>query len=233
MTGPSLALPAGIAMAWAAATMNVSAADTELAAHARMTIGTGQMFRGLNQLQRGPSLSGLLQLESPRGWYGALWAGRVQLAYERSPALEVDLIAGFNHRLTDNIALDVSFTHYTFPTDGAATDWNELYASLHVDSRWLLAVGVGRDWLGADGLHVVTEFAYLHALPREWVGSIGLGYQQLGSPWSDYAFGSVGVARRFDRATVAFELSGTDRQAERMFGGRAGQHASASLIWSF
>lgn len=185
----------------------------------RVTVGSAQMFRGLKETRDGMAVSALLQYESGRGPYVALWAGRAEFprSQEGSDA-EVDYIVGYGRALGERLTFDTSLVHYTYPTSSLGYDWTEWNASLRWDDCCTLTAGVGSDWRGRDEATSMLELTYRHPLWFGLVADATVGLHDVSrARWRDYRYYELGVGYAFDRVQARVARVSTDSAGRQSF----------------
>ena len=73
-------------------------------------------FRGISLSDRRAAVQGGLTLEHEFGLYGALWGSTIAES-EGGADAEIDLVAGFATELAGGVSLDLSVSHYLYPSD--------------------------------------------------------------------------------------------------------------------
>lgn len=227
----SLAVTAGLIGA-----LVMPGADLHAAWHGRLSTGNDFAFRGISQTREGPALSGLLQYEHADGFYAALWAGRVDYVIGPERDVELDAVLGYSFRARPSVTIDMAVTRYTYP--GADTvrdyDWTEWYTSAHFGSRWIVGVGLGRNWLRTDDTTVAAELTHRYPLPARWLVDVTAGYQTLTDADESYAYYAIGLSRGLgERLMLQLELTGTDDRGRRRFGNSTETRWIGTLSWHF
>lgn len=95
------------------------------------TLASDYRFRGVSQTDKEMAIQGGLTIAHESGIYVGTWASNLSGWGTFDGAnMELDLIAGYKAKLTDNLALDVGLTWYMYPGGADKTDFAEPYVKL-------------------------------------------------------------------------------------------------------
>lgn len=95
------------------------------------TLTSDYRFRGVSQSDKNMAVQGGLTVSHASGPYLGAWASNLAGWGTFGGAnMELDLLAGYKAKLSDNAALDVGLTWYMYPSGANDTDFAEPYAKL-------------------------------------------------------------------------------------------------------
>ena len=196
-------------------TIGQSQADTEV----RLTATTDYRQRGLQQNDHGIAYQGLLEYEFDSGLFVGAWASSVDFGSFDNRSFELDYFVGFGRRLTPNLAFDVTVIYYTYPGDSGPRNYDstEYLASVYVGDRWLFSTGLAHNWLSLDERTNFVEGSYRYPLPLSLTLDVTMGLQTLPEPFPDYAYGELGISRRFGPLDVRVGYAAADDDAKDWF----------------
>lgn len=106
-----------------------------------LALTSDDVFRGISQTNRKPAVQGSLEYDADNGLYVGTWDGNVSWLSDQSTStapvssdLEIDLYAGYRHKFSDKITLDVGGLSYVYPGKYPAgftsPNTTELYAGV-------------------------------------------------------------------------------------------------------
>ena len=188
------------------------------------------LFRGVSQTATDPALQAGVEYSADAGFYAGAWGSNISwlsdLSTPQAPissSLELDVYAGYRHKLGEHAGLDVGAIGYFYPGDFPdgfnSADTGELYAALNFTPT-------GNTSVGAKYAYAVTD---LFGYPD----SDGSGYLEINAGWEfhpgwtlaahgghqriahndayDYAEWRLGITRAFDNGySVAAAWNDTD-----------------------
>ena len=88
------------------------------------------VWRGVSQTQGKPSVHLQGEYLSDLGFYAGFYGATVDFASDVDTDLELDYYAGYDLRVSDNIALDIGYVRYTY--DAVIESFEEVYAILSI-----------------------------------------------------------------------------------------------------
>lgn len=93
-------------------------------------IATDYRFRGISQTDRDPQVSGGFDFTSESGIYLGIWGSNV--AFSSGP--ELDYYGGYRGKFSEDVAFDVGYVYYNYPSDNADPDldYQEIYGSVTI-----------------------------------------------------------------------------------------------------
>jgi uncharacterized protein (TIGR02001 family) len=95
------------------------------------TLTSDYRFRGVSQSDNEMAVQGGITLSHESGVYGGVWASNLAGWGTFGGAnMELDLIAGYKAKLSDNATLDIGLTWYLYPGGADDTDFAEPYIKL-------------------------------------------------------------------------------------------------------
>lgn len=225
--------------------------------HGKLSVGIGNVFRGLQHGDSGISPSIYLENSWVNGLYVGIWWGRFDASYKADidseshyygyypykqsvsddRDSEVNYIAGYGHRFSNTLAVETSFTHYQYPNASGYRDydWNEWMTRLQLKDQWSLGYGLGRSWFADNQLSHLFEITHVRALPGLLELDINVGLIFLeGTTIDDYQYVELGVGRSFGQWNLRAEVSTTDNEIRRQLGSSlAGTQGSLTLSFMF
>lgn len=195
---------------------------------------TDYVFRGISQTQGELAWQGSLRVDAAGGFYGSVWASRVDFASAPAARAEIDYVAGWRHALGDDWAGDINVTWFTY-AGARELDYVELIATATWRERTWLMAGASRDVFatGRTGIyaHAGTRVPLNDATRIEFAG----GYY-----WLDRAYGrsylhaqAMVATQVHPRVELRLLAHFTDRNARTVFGEPADPRLEASLQASF
>lgn len=194
------------------------------------------VFRGISQTRgdAAPQLGLKAALDS--GFYGSVWTSTVDYGPDLGTDAEVDLVAGWNRTFAQRWNLDVNLTRFTYPgtREPANLDYNEVIATLTLDSRWWAMVGWSENALASRGRGVYVElgakFPVTDAFRFETVAAHYDLDEGLGK-----SYGRAQLSAVYTLNKVDLRASGhwTSDSAKTLFPGVAGSRFEASATWNF
>ena len=161
-----------------------AAAAVELSGNVALT--TDYVWRGVSQTDGAPAIQGGFDAAFGNGLYAGVWGSNVDFDAEES--LEVDLYAGWAGEYK-GFGVDVGVIHYHYPTSGAESNFNELYAGVSfgpVSLTQYFGLDLGSDDIGDRDLGNYTD---LNVDLGEFSGfafAAHVGYFDLEETSSDY-----------------------------------------------
>jgi len=182
----------------------VAAASLAPLAHAEIsstiTLTSDYDFRGFTQTAQDPALQASLDWSADSGLYVGAWASNVDFGPGTDSDIELDLYAGYNIEVTDELSYDIGGVYYTYFSDGDDVDFPEIYAAVNYKDF------TGKLWYSWDFGNTSESAWYLEAnysipLPQDFSIALHAGYSG-GDYWDDPSFGfeeyfdySIGVAK--------------------------------------
>ncbi|WP_257387483.1 TorF family putative porin [Tahibacter caeni] len=230
-TPPILLLPLA-----AAALFAFAPAASALDFSGSATATSDYVFRGISQT-RGDATPQLgVKLASDTGFYGSLWASRVDYGDALGSDAELDLVAGWNRTFAERWNLDLNLTRFTYPGTRATADldYNEVIATLTLDQRWWAMLGWSENALasGERGVYaeVGAKFPVTDAFRFETVAA----HYDLEDAYGD-SYSRAQVSAIYTIGKVDLRASGhwTSDSARRLFPGVAGSRFEAAVSWNF
>lgn len=129
---------------------------TTFTSQSSITLANLYLFRGFDLSQEDPALQGDYIVSHESGfWFGA-WATNYDVAWD--DGIEIDLVAGYDISLTEDLQLTLGMTEYTYT--GETENSTEFYAALAFSQfsiSYYQDVDLDTVYLSADAEFVVTE----------------------------------------------------------------------------
>ncbi len=205
--------------------------------HGQLTMASGNVFRGMQQVQSGMAWSAYLEKTWDAGLYAGIWVGRTRLAYPDSRDRELNYVAGYSHSLKPGLQIDTALVRYQYDNASGYRnyDWTEWLSSLYLDDRWILSYGLGKDWFAEDELSHFGQVTALLPMPALVVLDLSLGAVHLENTYvDDYQYLELGLSRSFGPFFVRGMWSITDADFRDTLGdSTAGRQGSIALSWTF
>ncbi|MGA7298097.1 MAG: TorF family putative porin [Rhodanobacteraceae bacterium] len=214
------------------ATLGTQAAAASLTGSAALT--SDYVFRGISQTNGHPALQGGVQYQAENGWYVASWASTLDPYPANGAKAELDLSAGWQGALTQELTLNATLTRYTYPgAHRASTDYNELLGTLTWRDHVWLMTGWSDDAFASGHSALYSQIGLRLPLAGMTVEP-SLGYYALSDALGrSYMHGDVALVKSVDKFT--FRLAGhfTDRAARKLFSHLAGSRVELSASIDF
>lgn len=223
----AFAAPALLAFAPAACALDFSGSAT---------LTSDYVFRGISQT-RGDAAPQLgLRLASDTGFYGSLWASRVDYGKTLGSDAELDLVAGWNRNVAERWNLDVNLTRFTYPGTRAPAnlDYNEVMATLLLDQRWWAMLGWSQNALASGGRGVYAEVGAKFPITDAFRFETVAAHYDLGDAYGD-SYSRAQLSAIYTIGTLDLRASGhwTSDSAGRLFPGVAGSRVETAVSWNF
>ena len=142
--------------------IGLSLASTTALAETTLTGNFGltsdYLFRGISQTNEGMALQGGLTLTGDSGFYLSTWGSNISFG---QGSMELDLLAGWTGKLSDDWTTDVGIMQYRYPNGDNATDqfnFVELYSKF-IYKDLTLGLAYSNDYFGTD----VDKYYYYSA----------------------------------------------------------------------
>lgn len=147
-------------------------------------------FRGFSQSGNGPALQASADYAFDGGLYLGAWVSNVDFGGEEN--LELDTYLGWAYEGENGIAWDFGYVRYTYPSDDADANYDELYAKVGYGN-----VGVEL-WYSPDYAQTGQETWYYAGnadfeLAEGWALNLHLGYNT--GQFFEQGFGAGGGAK--------------------------------------
>ena len=194
------------------------------------------VFRGISQTRgdAAPQLGVKAALDS--GFYGQLWSSTVDYGAALGTDAEVDLVAGWNRTFAERWNVDVNLTRFTYPGTREPTnlDYNEVIATLTLDSRWWAMVGWSENALASRGRGVYVELGAKFPVTDTFRFETVAAHYDLDDGYGD-SYARAQVSAIYTLGNVDLRASGhwTSDSAKRLFPGVAGSRFEAAATWNF
>ena len=207
-----------------------------LEATGSVTATSDYVFRGVSQTLEEPALQIGVKLAGESGLYGALWASNVDYGNAIGSDAEVDYTLGWGGNLSEDWALDVNGTYYTYPGTraGIDLDYAELIGTVTWRQRWFGVVGYSHDVFASGEAGTWLQFGGRFALAEDWVLEASVAHYALDDALSDsYQVAALGVTWTHDAFSVRGTGHLTSDSAEDLFGSVGKPRFELAAAWSF
>lgn len=175
-----------------ATTVLASAASYAADVSTTITATDDYRFRGISQSAGDAVLQGSLDLAFDSGFYAGVFASNIDFGGDGST--EVDYYAGYYTDLTEELGIDVSVSHYTYPGLDYDGDYTELSTSLFY-RNFTLQAAYSDDYGNTDesGTYVALDYERVLIEKLGFADNITLvlhaGHSS-GDYWDEYDIGS-------------------------------------------
>jgi uncharacterized protein (TIGR02001 family) len=221
------AAPALLAFAPAASAVDFSGSAT---------LTSDYVFRGISQTHGDATPQLGVKLASDTGFYGSLWASRVDYGDVLGSDAELDLVAGWNHTFAERWNLDLNLTRFTYPGTRAPAnlDYNEVIATLTLDQRWWAMLGWSENALASGGRGIYAEVGAKFPVTDAFRFETVAAHYDLDDAYGD-SYSRAQVSAIYTIGKVDLRASGhwTGDSAKRLFPGVAGSRFEAAVSWNF
>ena len=95
-----------------------------------LSYNSDYVWRGVSQTQGKPSVHLQGEVISDLGFYAGFYGATVDFVSEVDTDVELDYYAGYDLKISDNVALDVGYVRYTY--DASIESFEEVYAILSI-----------------------------------------------------------------------------------------------------
>ncbi len=203
-------------------------------ASVQLVVASDYIYRGLSQMTHGPAYQATVEYQFDSGVFLGIWGSSADFRYTDQVKAEIDYFVGYQHRLTNNLAFDVTAIRNTYPDVNlfADYDWNELQFTLYLGDQWDLTWGLIDNWLASSEKSRFLETSYRTPLSADVTVDVTVGYQfteeLLGK---DYGYAEVGISKALGPLHARIAYSTTDNHANDLFGKTAAGRWLALLIW--
>ena len=126
-----------------------TAASTDWALTANVTLASSYRFRGLDQTFNQPAIQGGVDLSMPYGFYVGNWNSNVSDAALPGANIEMDLYGGWKYNFTEELGLDTGVINYFYPGSNGSiwsTEPNPTGYSMKPGMVYNLEYYIGGNW---------------------------------------------------------------------------------------
>jgi len=177
-----------------------SSAATAVELSGNVALTTDYVWRGITQTDGAPAIQGGFDAAFAGGFYTGVWASNVDFTKEdeivpgvfetesTNESIEVDLYAGWAGEYK-GFGVDVGVIHYHYPTSGAESNFNELYAGVSfgpVSLTQYFGLDLGSDDIGDRDLGNYTDLNVDLGEFNGFAFAAHVGYFDLEETSSDY-----------------------------------------------
>ncbi len=154
-------------------------------------------YRGVLQVtDNNPVAQGLLEYAADTGFYAGVWASRLETPRDGRD-VEIDYFVGYQRRLAEWLALDLTLQRYTYKGAefGDDYDWTELQVATHWGDHLTVMAAVGENWIGRDERSHVVEASYRYAISDHVTAFVSVGQHFAEDVITDnFAYREVGLS---------------------------------------
>jgi uncharacterized protein (TIGR02001 family) len=207
-------------------------------------ITTDYVLRGVSQTEGNPAWQGDLHWEFPAGVSAGVWGSQVELV-PRSYSWELDGYLQWRHQLSSDLDLAAAATHYGYPGDPRAFNYNydDLRLSLTWRDQWQIAASWSPNvtlYSYSEGLSTnrtvyTMEASWHRDLPARLNLTAGVGiYWPPGLDYASYGYGDATLGWKYGHWRVNLALIWVQDATHRQYSpGPAGGPLVATLAWVF
>ena len=204
--------------------------DDEGGFSGNVTIASDYSFRGISQTSLLPAIQGGFDYELDNGFSFGTWASNVNYG-DGGTSQELDLYVGFSQELNESTSLSFSLIQLEYPGDGENLDYQELAASLDINSLSLGFV-YSPSYVGVnDWQFTYFSVGYGTTLGEKVDFSVSLGINSaddIGGEGEDtYMDYAVGFSVPLKGIDLGFQVVGTNIDHEDY-----GEEAEGRLVFS-
>ena len=162
-------------------------------------VASDYVFRGISQSNRDIAFQGGVDYAfGDSGFYAGAWGSNVDFQDVLGPNIEVDLYAGYNTDITDNVNFDVMLTRYTYHGSESGygnIDYNELITKVALKDVGTLTVGYTNDYSNSGENVTYVNLGHSWDLGSEY--TLNAGFGRSFADFGDYNECNVGVSKSF------------------------------------
>ncbi len=202
--------------------MIMGSAQASAEVSANVSLVSDYVFRGISQTQSDMTIQGGFDWSHESGFYVGTWASGVDFV-DQGPDdgadLELDLYVGYGGSINDDFSYDVSYVQFYYPgtVRGANYNYGEFLGSLGYRDFLNFTLGYSNDVFNSDETGLYYEVsAGADFTDDGWSWNAAVGHYDLDDIDASYTHYSLGVAKAFEKATLA--LTYHDSNGEEEFG---------------
>lgn len=170
-------------------------------------------FRGIAQSAGDPALQASLDWSAESGLSAGIWASNVDFGSGTDSDIEIDLYAGYEWSLSDDLSFNVGGVYYSYHGDGDDIDYLEINTGVGYKD-FSAKFWYSPDFLNSDETAWYLEANYAFALPQDFSLNLHAGYNA-GDFWkaidSEYFDYSIGVSKTLGNFDLALKwVDGSD-----------------------
>lgn len=195
-------------------------------------------FRGVSQTLNRAAIQGGFDYEHSSGVYAGVWGSNVDGSALNGANMEMDLYAGYNYKLNDDISFGVGGLYFYYP--GQVTGVNEVNTfELNASASWKWFTGkvsyATTDYFGianSDGT-TYAELAFEYGLPMDIGFKAHYGWTRVdgsGNGVNDYDDWSVGLSKSLIGLDFGLSYVDTDMSKSHPLFYSAGKEVSNGTV---
>ena len=198
------------------------------------TLTSDYVFRGVSQTRGKPALQAGVRFDTASGWYGALWASRVDFGAASDATAEVDAVAGWHGAVSKDWNADLNLTWFRY-AGASEFDYVEFIATATWHERAWLMLGASDDVFASGGRGIYAQLGTRVPLGQHVRLELAAAHYQLREAYGrNYRHGQATLALSL-YPQIELRLTGhaTDRDARALFGDNASPRTELSFQASF
>lgn len=160
-----------------------TAASTDWALTANVTLASSYRFRGLDQTFNQPAIQGGFDLSMPYGFYIGNWNSNVSGAVAPGGNMEMDLYGGWKYDFAEDMGLDTGLINYFYPGSNfgntASTTPSDSSYSFRPGMMYNLEYYIGGNWKTVSLKQFFALTDYFNAQGYNGSSTSGSGYTDL------------------------------------------------------
>jgi uncharacterized protein (TIGR02001 family) len=200
----------------------------------QLALASDYVFRGISQANGRPAMQAGARVDGEDGFYGSVWASRVDFPSVPDARAEVDYVLGIRQPLSADWVGELNATWFTYAGASELNYLEWIATATWRDLRWV-ALGVSNDVFATGRSGVYANAGLRVPLNDATRLEFAAGYYWLDHDYArSYAHAQATVAWQL-HPKLELRLSGhlTDHNARVMFGDLADPRLEASLQASF
>ncbi len=170
-------------------------------------------FHGQSQSKGDPALQGSIDWAGESGLSAGIWASTVDFGPGTDADVEIDLYAGYEMSLGEDLTWNIGGVYYLYQGDGDDVDYPELSTGIGYKD-FSAKIWFSPDFVNSDETAWYAEANYSFGLPADFSLDLHAGYsfgdywKLAGGEYFDYA---IGVSRGFGNLDVSLKwVDGSD-----------------------
>ena len=199
------------------------------------TLDSDYIWRGSSQTLGKPAIQAGLKAALDSGLYGAWSGSSVNFGPAVNASSELDLIAGWNHDLSQDWNYDINLTHYLYPGSSKPLNWTELGMMLSWQNTVWLQTAVSNQVFATSYTGRFVQLGARYPFNDTVRFEIAVEHYVLPRRYAhDYSDALASVIWSLNK-TITVRLSGhhADNGAKRLFPGQASSRLDLALQASF
>ena len=199
------------------------------------TLDSDYIWRGSSQTLGNPAIQAGLKAALNSGLYGAWSGSSVNFGPSTNASSEIDLIAGWNHDLSQDWNYDINLTHYLYPGSSKPLHWTELGMTLSWQTTVWLQTAVSNHVFATSYPGRFFQLGARYPVNDDIRFEIALEHYVLPFHYAhDYSDAVASIIWSLNK-TITLRLSShhADNAAKRLFPGQASSRLDLALQANF